>query len=76
VMKNRTRMLIPPPTKQVRISVKQRPGMNYPAPVNTVHIDETHRAPLKLFGGTLPGPLSLLKAAAQSHSSDNCDTCE
>ncbi len=76
VMKNRTRHLLPPPTKQVQISVKQRPGLNYPAPANRIHIDETHRAPLKLMGGTLPGPLSLLKSAVQSHGSNNCDTCE
>ena len=45
-MKNRTRVLLPPPTRKVHVSVKQRPGMNYPRPVNNVKIDETHRATL------------------------------
>ena len=72
VMKNRTRMLIPPPTSQVTMSVKQRPGMNYPTPAHKLTIDETKRAPLKLFGGTLPGPIASLKAAMQSRSSQNC----
>ncbi|MEM9184968.1 MAG: hypothetical protein AAGB00_00560 [Planctomycetota bacterium] len=67
VMKNRTRHLIPPPTKQMKVSVKQRPGLNYPSPVNSVHIDETHRAPLKIFGGTLPGPLQALKGLGSKH---------
>ncbi|MEM6329646.1 MAG: hypothetical protein AAF790_05290 [Planctomycetota bacterium] len=69
-MTNRTRMAIPGPTKHVNISVKQRPGMNYPAPVNRVHIDETHRAPFRLFGGTLAGPLSLLKKKGDSCPAD------
>lgn len=51
VMKNRTRVLLPPPTSKVKISVKQRPGLNYPAPVNRVYVDETHREPARLFGG-------------------------
>jgi hypothetical protein len=51
VMKNRTRVLLPPPTSKVNISVKQRPGLNYPAPVNSVYVDETHREPARLFGG-------------------------
>jgi len=51
VMKNRTRTIIPPPTSQVKVSVKQRPGLNYPAPVNKVYVDETHREPARIFGG-------------------------
>ncbi|MEX2170611.1 MAG: hypothetical protein WD851_14950 [Pirellulales bacterium] len=55
-MKNRTRVVLPPPTSKVAISVKQRPGMNYPRPVHHVHVDETNRAPLNLFHGTVPRP--------------------
>jgi len=51
IMKNRTKVLIPPPTQKVNVSVKQRPGLNYPAPVNKVYIDETHREPARIFGG-------------------------
>lgn len=50
VMKNRTRVLMPPPPSKVKVSVKQRPGLNYPAPVDKVYVDETHREPLRLFG--------------------------
>lgn len=53
VMKNRTRVVLPPPTAQVRMTVKQRPGMNYPSPVNSVHVNEVHRAPLRPFNGAL-----------------------
>ncbi len=63
VMRNRTRVNLPPPTKQVTVSVKQRPGMNYPRPVNKVKIDEVHRAPFQAIGGTVPNPVR--GAAAQ-----------
>lgn len=68
VMKNRTRVLLPPPTPEVTISVKQRPGMNYPAPVNHIKVDETRRAPFRPFGGTVP-----LKAG---QSMGNCNDCQ
>jgi hypothetical protein len=51
VMKNRTRIHMPPPVTQMTMSVKQRPGMNYPRPVNHVSVDEVHRQP----GGLFPG---------------------
>jgi hypothetical protein len=49
VMKNRTRTLMPAPTAKVQISVKQRPGMDYPRPVNRVYVDETPREPFRLI---------------------------
>jgi hypothetical protein len=54
-MKNRTRVLMPPPVHKMKMTVKQRPGMNYPRPVNNVNVSEINRAPLKLIGGTQPG---------------------
>jgi hypothetical protein len=54
-MTNRTRMMLPPPTERMHISVKQRPGMDYPRPVDKVHVDEVNRAPLKLIHSTVPG---------------------
>ena len=63
VMKNRTRMLMPAPTAKVQISVKQRPGMDYPRPVNRVTIDETQREPFRL----LPFNLSDLFKNASNH---------
>ena len=53
-MVNRTRVLMPPPVHKMKMTVKQRPGMNYPRPVNHVKVSEVNRAPFKLFGGTLP----------------------
>ena len=50
VMKNRTRMAIPPPVDKMKISVKQRPGLNYPKPVRKVMVDETTRSPFNLHG--------------------------
>jgi hypothetical protein len=48
VMKNRTRVMLPPPTNKIELSVKQRPGLNYPRPVNHVHVDETQREPFRI----------------------------
>lgn len=57
VMHNRTRVHIPPPVAKVNMSVKQRPGMNYPRPVTHVHVDETQREPFRLwpFGNPFHG---------------------
>jgi hypothetical protein len=55
VMKNRTKVLLPPPPAKVKLSVKQRPGLNYPRPVNHVHVDETNHEPLRLLPGWLSG---------------------
>jgi hypothetical protein len=49
VMTNRTRMQIPPVVSRMDISVKERPGLNYPRPVNHISVDEVHREPGGLF---------------------------
>lgn len=54
VVKNHTRVLLPPPVHEAKIDVKQRPGMNYPRPVNHVHISETNRAGFRPCCGTVP----------------------
>ena len=53
VMKNHTRVMMPPPVHKETIDVKQRPGMNYPRPVNHVNISETNRAGFRACGGTV-----------------------
>lgn len=58
VMKNRTRVMIPPPVAQVHMSVKHRPGLNYPRPVNHVYVDETQREPFQLVPAWLSGMFS------------------
>ncbi len=55
IMKNRTKVILPPPNSKVKLSVKQRPGLNYPRPVNHVHVDETQREPVRLMPGWLSG---------------------
>jgi hypothetical protein len=76
VMKNRTRVMLPPPVHKQTITVKQRPGMNYPRPVNHVNIAETNRAGLRLFHGTVAPavPTAIHKAAAAvgSHHDVEC----
>jgi hypothetical protein len=77
VMKNRTRVMMPPPVHKQTVSVKQRPGMNYPRPVNHVHIDETNRAGLRLFHGTVAPavPTAIHKAGAAvvgHHQGEEC----
>ena len=77
VMKNRTRMAIPPPVHKVKINVKQRPGMDYPRPVNHVDISETNRAGLRLFGGTTPtGQPSLWDRLTSKKSDCPDDSCD
>jgi hypothetical protein len=49
VMRNRTRVIMPPPVAKTKITVKHRPGLNYPRPVNHVQINETQREPLRLI---------------------------
>ena len=49
VMTNRTRVMLPPPVSKVHLSVKQRPGLNYPRPVNRAYVDETQREPFRLL---------------------------
>lgn len=83
-MRNRTRVVLPGPVEEFKMSVKQRPGMNYPAPVSKVHIDEVNRAPKQLFGGTVPGliPSALnkswnhLKSAAHGGGSGQGEYCQ
>jgi hypothetical protein len=55
VMRNRTRVMMPPPVAKTKITVKQRPGLNYPRPVNHVQINETQREPLRLIPGWVSG---------------------
>jgi hypothetical protein len=49
VIKNRTRIMLPPPVEKVELSVKQRPGLNYPRPVDHAFVDETQREPFRLL---------------------------
>jgi hypothetical protein len=49
VIKNKTRVLLPPPVSKMEMTVKQRPGLNYPRPVDHVHVDEGQREPFRLF---------------------------
>ena len=57
VIKNRTRVVVPPPVTKMEMSVKQRPGMNYPRPVDHVSADETQREPFRLVPSWLTGIL-------------------
>lgn len=82
-MRNRTRVVLPDPVHEMKVTVKQRPGMNYPAPVDHVRIDEVNRAPKQLFGGTVPGliPSALNKSwnhlKSGAHNADcNCEYCQ
>jgi hypothetical protein len=65
VMKNRTKVLLPPPVTKMHLSVKQRPGLNYPRPVNHVHVDETQREPTRILPGWFSGMFG--------HHGDDCD---
>lgn len=49
VIKNDTCVHIPPPTKKVKIHVKQTPGMSYPKPASHVYIHEHVNPPCGHF---------------------------
>jgi hypothetical protein len=55
VIKNRTRVVIPPPVTKMEMSVKERPGHNYPRPVDHVEVDETQREPFRLLPAWMTG---------------------
>ncbi len=55
VIRNRTRIDVPPPVAKMEMSVKQRPGLNYPRPVDHVTVDETQREPFRLLPAWLTG---------------------
>jgi hypothetical protein len=63
VMHNKTKMHIPGPTKQVKISVKQEPGLSYPKPASHVHIVERSTVPPVDSHTPWPSP-KLVKAVA------------
>lgn len=67
VMTNRTRVHLPGPTSAVKMSVKHRPGLNYPRPVNKVRVDEVNRAPFRPIGGTVPNPVVGAAASVGAH---------
>lgn len=76
-MRNRTRVRMPPPVHKETITVKQRPGMDYPRPVNHVNIAETNRAGLRLFHGPTNNPFGSLWDRLH-HRKDDCPdgTCQ
>jgi hypothetical protein len=55
VIKNRTKVVVPPPVTKMEMSVKQRPGLNYPRPDDHVYADETQREPFRLVPSWLTG---------------------
>ncbi len=73
-MRNKTRVRMPPPVHNMNMTVKQRPGMNYPRPVNHVSISETNRAGFRARGGTLAPavPTAMKKFAARFKGSRKC----
>lgn len=76
-MKNKTKVLMPPPVHNMKITVKQRPGMSYPRPVNHVRIDENNRAGTRLRGGTvppaIPSAFQALKAKREARKAEDCE---
>ncbi len=76
-IRNKTRVHMPPPVHNMKMTVKQRPGMNYPRPVTKVDVSETNRAGFRLFGGTLaPALPTAVKKLAARCEGDDCEGCE
>lgn len=75
-IRNKTRRHIPPPVHNMSMTVKQRPGMNYPRPVNHVNVSEVNRAGFRMFGGTLaPAVPTAIKKMAARCKGDDCEGC-
>lgn len=55
VIKNKTKIVLPPPVTKMEMAVKQRPGQNYPRPVDHVHVDEIQREPVRILPAWLTG---------------------
>ncbi len=72
VIKNRTRVLMPPPVHKMKVTVKQRPGMSYPRPVNHVNISEANRARFRLFDGSMA---KTMKKMTSKLTDPACQTC-
>jgi hypothetical protein len=70
VMKNKTKIMIPPPVARMDVTVKQRPGLNYPRPVDRVRVDEVHREQLKLLPNWIT---NLFPANRQGNGDPNCN---
>jgi hypothetical protein len=75
-MRNHTRTMIPPPVHKMTTNVKQRPGMNYPRPVNHVNISETNRAGFRAVGGTQPTLLQSMRARFGGRKDCDDETCQ
>ncbi len=71
-MRNRTRVLMPPPVDHVKVTVKHRPGLNYPRPVNHVHLNETQREPLRLVPSWLTNLFHHRHGGAGAYGDPNC----
>jgi hypothetical protein len=71
-MRNRTRVLMPPPVDHVKVTVKHRPGLNYPRPVNHVHVHETQREPLRLVPSWLTNLFHHHHGGAGAYGDPNC----
>jgi hypothetical protein len=71
-MRNHTRVLMPPPVDHVKVSVKHRPGLNYPRPVNHVHVHETQREPLRLVPSWLTNLFHHHHGGAGAYGDPNC----
>ena len=48
-------MPLKPPVTKMEMKVKERPGHNYPRPVDHVRVDETQREPFRLLPAWLTG---------------------
>jgi hypothetical protein len=73
VMKNKTRVMMPPPVARVDVTVKQRPGLNYPRPVDRVRVDEVHREQLKLLPNWLTDLFHPGQSAAYQSQMQDCN---
>jgi hypothetical protein len=71
-MRNRTRVLMPPPVDHVKVTVKHRPGLNYPRPVNHVHVHETQREPLRLLPNWFSHLFHHHRGGAAVYGDPNC----
>jgi hypothetical protein len=75
-MRNHTFVKIPKPTQNVKIHVKQSPGMTYPKPASHAYVHEKARAPVfqnGLFGAIRSRTAARGATQQGSAQAEDCD---
>jgi hypothetical protein len=71
-MRNHTLTHLPKPTKQIKVHVKQSPGIGYPKPPSRVFINERARAPMNQFHPPIASEHQAVAGGTGEECDENC----